>query len=416
MVNKSLYRSRASRWLSTIVMIAVWGGVAAQSEEQVKPGLRVDVNLYNRFDDPVIDSTYMKNKEMFDTLDRVMRDTSTINHTGEISVVTSSSIEGPEWYNRGLSRRRMVTMESLMRSRYHFISSDLWRFSYTAENWDHLRRAVAADESVPNQKGVLEIIDMTSVEPDKREAMLKELDGGRPWRYIHTHILPYGRGSVSLFFCPSYLMPYNPPVEFPYDAVDYVSIPREYDKMQRPIIALRTNLILDAISAINLGVEVPLAPRWSVAAQIVRPWWHSWARDVTLQTEALYFDVRYWFGKRGAFNNLSGFSLGAYAGSGRYDVEPFSEDGCQGEYSDYGLTLSHSHYIGDRRRWLLEFNISLGLLNSDYRKYHVVDDTKEYGTIKVHDYPWSEEHITTVLPTRLGVTLVYVIKSKGGKR
>lgn len=167
----------------------------------------IDVNIFNRYDDHLIDSTYMGNRELFVMLDSLMRDTSIINHTGRIEVVASSSIEGRLSYNRALSKRRMQCVEQTLRSRYDHIAEQMWDFGYEPENWTHLRRSVVEDQNVPSKRRVLEIIDLEDRTEDDKEYLLKILDDGEPWSYIHQDILPSSRGSVSMLFVPKVLAP-----------------------------------------------------------------------------------------------------------------------------------------------------------------------------------------------------------------
>lgn len=389
----------------------------------------MDINIFNLYDDHKIDTTYMGNREAFDMLDSYIRDTAIVNHTQIISVISSSSIEGRESYNNALSRRRMRAIESVFRQRYDHISADKWDFSYTAENWVYLRKAVFEDVDVPNKEGVISIIDMKNETLDDRENLLKKLDNGVSWGYILQHILPSSRGSVSMLFIPQRTLPIailgaNTPVSVSLPVIApslSVSVPTSGEPATpptyyRPIISLRTNLLLDVTSTVNLGVEVPVAPRWSLSAEYINPWWDSWENSLTWQIESLYFDVRYWLSKRGSYNTLTGWSVGAYAGSGRYDLQPFKENGVQGEYSDFGVTLSYAHNLGQSKHWLMEYNVGLGYVTTHYRHYYSVADTQEYGNIKVHNYPWSEETLKLPLPTRLGVTLCYLINVASSKR
>ncbi len=142
-----------------------------------------------------------------------------------------------------------------------------------------------------------------------------------------------------------------------------------------------------------------------------------WDKDFTWQIESLYFDLRYWLSNRGCHNTLIGWSIGVYAGSGWYDLQPFMDEGVQGEYSDYGITLSYSHGLGKRGHWLMEYTAGVGYVTAHYRNYYTDDDTNEYGDIKVHTYPWGEQTLRAPLPTRLGVTLSDLINSRrGGER
>lgn len=370
----------------------------------------------------------MGNREVFLMLDSIMMDTAIIKLTKTINVMTSSSIEGSVPYNTALSLRRMNTIRATFLKRYDFISKELWSFNYVPENWTHLRKAVTLDGNVPNRKDVLEIIDLEDKHPDTKEQMLKTLYEGVPWKYIHTNILPSSRGSVSMLFVPIRLNLFeideqvpNYTLERPLTQLKPLYTQPSYPRptttapltnQSERLFSIRTNLGLDIFSMLNIGIEFPLAPHWSISAEYIQPWWKDWDRNLTLQIQSLYFDIRYWISKRDSYNDLTGWSVSAYAGSGRYDIQPFSTRGVQGEYTDYGVTLSFAHKLGKGKHWLLEYTAGLGYVSTHYRNYYPVSDTEEYGDIKVHNYPWSEETLMAPLPTRLAITLVYLIRYK----
>ncbi len=410
------------RWLLTICIVVV--PIVSNAQDDRKSAVSIDLNIYNRYDDHFIDTTYMSNKDAFIMLDSLMRDSSIINHTQRINVISSSSIEGRKSYNKVLSQRRMESIATTFRDRYDYIPDSVWNFSYIAENWAYLRKVILNDGNVPNRDSLLSIIDSQTKDVDTKEHLLKTLDGGSSWSYIHKYILPSSRGSVSLLFVPIETMPIASFTPIPVQSVDMPEIKmpqfsQPAPNISRPKIAIRTNLLLDVTSTLNIAIEVPLAPHWSISAEYINPWWKSWQNDFTWQIESLYFDLRYWLGNRGAYNTLTGWSVGVYAGSGMYDLQPFQDKGVQGEYTDFGATLSYAHRLGQSKHWLMEYSVGLGYVTSHYRHYYISDNTTEYGDIKVHNYPWSEETLCALLPTRVGVTLAYLINStkrNGGKR
>ncbi len=426
MSSKVNHSTTIFRWylISCILTIcSIAYGQDYNGERETGTAYTVEVNIFNRYDDHLIDTTYMDNREVFLMLDSLMRDTAIINHTKRIAILSSSSIEGRESYNKTLSERRMKSIERTLRQRYDYIEADIWDFSYTSENWTYLRKAVVEDQNVPNRDEVLSIIDMEGRDPDTKEYLLKILEDGRPWSYIYKHIIPLSRSSVSMLFVPiaptAILVP--APTYNEEELVVEISEPELEPTPPRyscPILSIRSNLILDLTSTINISVEIPLAPRWSLSAEYVNPWWGNWERGFTWQIESLYFDLRYWLSVRDeSYNTLKGWSVGAYAGSGCYDLQPFTSDrGVQGEYSDFGVTLSYAHNLGKSRHWLMEYTVGVGYLTTHYRHYYTADNTEEYGDIKVLNYPWSEETLRSPLPTRLGVTLCYLINVNRQKR
>lgn len=74
----------------------------------------------------------------------------------------------------------------------------------------------------------------------------------------------------------------------------------------KPLFAIKTNLLYDALSAVNLEIEVPVGKRWSVAAEGIFPWWKASRADWTMQLLAGHATVKYWLGDRDARDVLTG--------------------------------------------------------------------------------------------------------------
>ena len=74
--------------------------------------------------------------------------------------------------------------------------------------------------------------------------------------------------------------------------------------------AIKTNLLYDAASVLNIGIEAPIRDRWSVAFDWVCPWWSSYERQKYLQLLYGSLEGRYWFGNREDKLQLTGWFAG----------------------------------------------------------------------------------------------------------
>ena len=178
---------------------------------------------------------------------------------------------------------------------------------------------------------------------------------------------------------------------------------------RRPVLFVKTNLAYDLLTFVNVAVEVPLGRRFSLEAQYVNPWWHSVRKHRTIELCYVSLAPRYYFGKDGG--RYSSFFAGLSAGWGKYDMQ-LTRHGVQGELWHVSPVFGYSHYIG--RHWKIEYSISVGYLHTDYRKYTQKSGTP-YGDIKVHDYPWVSHTFRSILPTSLGVSLVYAFHGNKAK-
>lgn len=130
-------------------------------------------------------------------------------------------------------------------------------------------------------------------------------------------------------------------------------------------VAIKSNLLYDAIAVANLGVEVPLAPRWTVDLSANLNAWtineHKW-KHWLLQPEA-----RYWLCDR-----FQGHFFGVHAIAGQYNVgnlhnnikflgtdfSDLTHNRYQGWMFGAGLAYGYSWILA--KHWNIEAEIGLG--------------------------------------------------------
>ncbi|WP_304252434.1 DUF3575 domain-containing protein [Parabacteroides gordonii] len=180
--------------------------------------------------------------------------------------------------------------------------------------------------------------------------------------------------------------------------------------VRQPVLALKTNLLFDATLMPNVELEVPLDTRWSLNGEYMFPWWTLKGDKYCLEILAGALEGRYWLGNRDKHTTLTGHFLGFYAGGGKYDLQ-WKENGYQGEFFiAAGISYGYTRKISRHLR--LEFNLGLGILRTQYRHYHALDN---YQTLQ-----WQENgNYTWFGPTKVKVSLVWVLNrqtKKGGPR
>ena len=190
----------------------------------------------------------------------------------------------------------------------------------------------------------------------------------------------------------------------------------------KPLLAVKTNLLYDAATLLNLGIEVPIGRNFSIAADFAFPWWRVRSRDVTIQLLGGTLEGRYWFKSKRrpdmSASPLTGFFVGVHAGAGLFDFQLgkwTGGNGVQGEfYLMGGVSGGFAHRISPSLR--MEYSIGFGYAQINHRDYISVKDTK-FGDIKVLPYPWEVKRTSGLLPTKASVSLVWMISSKkGGER
>ena len=170
-------------------------------------------------------------------------------------------------------------------------------------------------------------------------------------------------------------------------------------------IAVKSNILSDALLNPNIGIEVGIAPKWTidVSGQFnawnlshMRRWKH-----VAMQPE-----VRYWFCDR-----FSGHFVGMHLHGGWYNIGGFDgkinmlgtdarklkDSRYQGWFAGAGIAYGYAWILG--RHWNLEAELGFGYSFTKYDRFRCAGCGKKVETDKTHHY---------IGPTKLAINLVYV--------
>lgn len=394
-----------------------------------------DITIYFRFDKAVFENDYMLNKQNLLLLDSIMHNRLFLEGLDSVRITSYASPDGSPLYNEGLALARAANVRDFLLQNYTDMSWYPIIIEPLGENWEGLRQWITNDLYVPCKSQALHILNNTD-DPLMKEQALRRLMDGEVWKYYQKHIFPYLRGSSCLMF---YLDPMKmaaadtagsiaPPVPVtPVAEVSFVSapavreVPSVSSRLVRPV-ALKTNLLFDAATLLNVEVEVPVAPRFSIAGEWIFPWWLWENKQNCLEVLSGNLEARYWFKPNyakqdpslGRHNPLSGWFVGLYGGGGLYDLE-WKREGYQGEFF-IATGLSGGYVLPLKRNLSMEFSLGVGVLRTKYRHYHAefcdIHDrwhlTRQYSG----QYTW-------IGPTRAKVSLVWYphlkLKKKGGK-
>lgn len=195
---------------------------------------------------------------------------------------------------------------------------------------------------------------------------------------------------------------------------------------RRSVMAFKTNLLYDALTLLNISLEVPLGNRFSMLAYYQFPWWRAGKADneYCLRFLSLGAEARWWFAlrpkpatiKRQERDRFVGHFLGVYAESGKWDFEYQRKICHQGEFWSAGLSYGYSVPVG--RRMNMEFSFSVGYASIPYRGFTPSDDYEILW--RDHDKVGCWSYFG---PTKAQISLVMPIKAKkdnkkekGGRR
>lgn len=176
-------------------------------------------------------------------------------------------------------------------------------------------------------------------------------------------------------------------------------------RTQAQDVGLKTNLVADGLLSPNIGVEIGLAPKWTLELTGEFNGWtlshnRRWKHWLAMP------EARYWLCDR-----FSGHFFGVEAHGGQYNIGGF--DGkwnllgtdarqlkntrYQGWYAGGGITYGYAWILG--KHWNLEAEIGIGYSYTRYDRFRCAGCGKKIETDKPHHY---------VGPTKAAINLVYL--------
>lgn len=366
---------------------------------------------------------YLDNSSALETIKRYFATSPRID---SIVIFSYASPEGSYRLNRRLAlergeRARRYLLENM--ASFRDFPDSLIIVKPVAENWDGLLDMVNRYYPYSDKQDVINLLTREDISADKKKDHLKQLNGGRPWRYIKAKILPHLRHAT--WVAEWVYVPYTPvnvpaveairseavtgvhPISLPTNGHHVVQPPLQVER--KTIVALKTNLLYDLLSWTNFSVEVPFCKdRMSLLYYHQFPWWTWGQADNEFCTRFLSVgaEARWWFRTSGCLN---GHFLGAYAESGKYDFE-YQRSFCyQGDFYSAGLSYGYAMPIGKHLN--LEFSISAGYASIAYRGYTPSEDyeilwsdSNKVG--RIHYFGSTKAQVSLVIPIK--------VKTKGG--
>lgn len=170
-------------------------------------------------------------------------------------------------------------------------------------------------------------------------------------------------------------------------------------------VAVKSNLLSDFWLNPNLGLEVGLAPKWTLE---VDGQFNAWTLSNNKRWKhwAVQPGVRYWLCDR-----FGGHYFGAYMHGGQYnagginvnvnflgtDFRKLENTRYQGWFVGGGVSYGHAFMLS--RHWNLETEIGIGYSYTHYDRFRCAGCGKKIETNKPHHY---------VGPTKAAINLVYL--------
>lgn len=164
-------------------------------------------------------------------------------------------------------------------------------------------------------------------------------------------------------------------------------------------IAVKSNLLYDVTTTLNLGAEVGVAEKWTLEASAnYNPW--KFGKNGRLKHWLIQPEGRYWLHRK-----FDGHFFGLQAHAGGFNVgglKIFGQKRKNYRYQGhlYGLGLSYGYQWRLNDRWHFEAGVSIGWVRFNYDKYPCAP-----CGVKM-----KSDHTDYFGPTRLALSIVYRIK------
>ncbi len=170
------------------------------------------------------------------------------------------------------------------------------------------------------------------------------------------------------------------------------------------LLGVKTNLLYDATATINAGVEIGLAPNWTLDLSGNYNGWTVGHDDKRWKHWLAQPEARYWF-----CDCFAGHFLAAHLVGGQYnwggwkganvlgsDLRKLEDNRYQGWFVGIGVAYGYSWVLN--RHWSMEAEVGIGYAYTRFDQYPCANCGNKSDT-KDHHY---------VGPTKLALDLIYV--------
>ena len=389
-----------------------------------------EFTFYFRRNRTDLDPAFLWNPDQMSLFDKLLgRDI----HIDSVMVYAFASPEGNYEHNVWLSRERAeVTRRYILEKTG--VEPGRVQVCHQEENWPGLRKAVSDFYTRGNREQLLDILRARGLSDESRKQRIRDLDGGATYKYLIDTLMPPLRSAVfSIRWAPIGALDEIEPLDMvraprasadgglsdlaaasTRSAAPAVELNPEW--AEKTILALKTNVLYDAVTAFNYSIEVPIGDRFSLCWEHYFPWWSSQPDlKYCLQYLTLGGEARWWFApqpaprtdRRMIRDRLTGHFLGLYGFWGKSDIQWERTFGMYQCAPVISAGLSYGYSFPLTRHWNMELSLSVGYARIPYQHYIPADDWQVL---------WRDKENQGVLhyfgPTQVKVSLVRPIVIK----
>ena len=363
MANLRLYLISAFVLLSNVLVC---------STAKAQPKERREFAIHYRFDRIDVDSSYMDNAAAIDTIRFCL--THSV-HIDSITVYAWASPEGGYPHNKWLSEKRAAAAKELLlalAADTTKLNAGKIKISPLAENWPGLAELVEKNYHRQDRDRLLRILRTEGIGEETRKWRIQQLDNGYTWEYLKRNYMKQLRSAT--WVCVWTSVGAIAPLPELRDSLrsPQSDLGRTVEAVGGPVsefsFAVKTNLLADLVTAVNLGVEVPLGENFSVNAHFTFPWWTAgpYGNKYALQLLDAEGELRWWFAK--GEERFEGHYVALQGSGGKFDLQWGRDIGCYQCYN-WGVGLSYGYAMSLGKHLNMEFALTLGYLAIDYQHY-----------------------------------------------
>lgn len=353
-------------------------------------------------------------KIFVERIKQIQRDTA-VYKVSKIHIVSGASPEGNIKMNERLSANRAKRIRTVLKS-YIDLPDTIIVEDSRGVNWKGLEDLVMASDMEYKD----EVLNILHTAPEfmnnkeVRKLRLAYLRDGKPWEYMYKNFFPKLRSfnlqivvewekverndrspAVKALPTPEIKpLALKAPIELKAPTFEFAPMVKSPFYM-----AVRTNLLYDAVLVPNVGVEFYLGDGFSIGGNWMYSWWHSRDWDWWHRTYGGDLEVRKYFGSLATEKPLQGWHVGLYGQMVTYDFE-MGGRGYLGDRWTWGGGVSIGYSLPIKRRFNLDFSLGLGYLGGEYKEYLPIDGCYVWQCTK--DRNWFG-------PTKLEVSLVWLV-------
>lgn len=340
---------------------------------------------------------YRNNATMLAALDELVKTDAVIDALDSIEIIGACSPIGSEEHNLKLALSRCMALRSYLRKE-HLEVAQRFPIRFSIIGIDTYGYNILKEESPPfTEEQIWNRLQYAAVR-------LKMKDG--------SYMIP-GADIPKTLPVPEAMTPASVMRDTIFLKCDTVYIATtthmptpKPSKTRMPLyLAIKTNLLYDALLLPNLAVEWYMGRQWSL---VLEGNWSWWTFDKPIQNlwyhriQTASIELRRWVKSP---YPLHGHALGVYSMIGNYDVRFFAQDEYTKGYLshlNWSAGLSYAYSFPIARRLNMELALAVGYVGGRYYKYN-------YCTTHQHWAQQGKYNRKYFGPTRAGVSLVWLI-------